>query len=122
MKDTNRVFRFIAAVAAAIICFVSCDETEGGGETLATFGVELKEAGPGYVDLNVNVPAPLEVAYSIGSHSSTMTSPGGSQTGWEVEGADTAIFIFIIRWGNKKILSTTRSLFIIEYRENTIYY
>lgn len=39
---------------------------------------------------------------AAGSHSSTMTSPGGSQTGWEVEGADTAIFIFIIRWGNKK--------------------
>ena len=75
MKDTNRVFRFIAAVAAAIICFVSCDETEGGGETLATFGVELKEAGPGYVDLNVNVSAPLEVAYSIGTSKRNISNP-----------------------------------------------
>lgn len=47
----------------------------------------------------------------------------GSQTGWEVEVFDTVIFIFIICWENKKILSQKifiqrriqRKHFVIEY-------
>ena len=61
MKRTIQAFVLIAIAALASICISGCEQTENGENGKAAFGVELKEAGPGYVELNVSVSSPMEV-------------------------------------------------------------
>ena len=75
MKRTIQAFILIAIAAIASICISGCEQTENGENGKAAFGVELKEAGPGYVELNVSVSSPMEVAYSIGTSKRNISNP-----------------------------------------------
>lgn len=65
----------ICTILSALFCISGCVDPNATETGKATFGVELKEAGPGYVDLNVSASSPLEVAYSLGTSKRSISNP-----------------------------------------------
>ena len=72
----NRIHTLYLTVVLAVSCILAgCDPNPNDVEGNGTFSIELKEAGPGYVDLNVSVTSPMEIAYSIGTSKRNISNP-----------------------------------------------
>ena len=75
MKNLFLKFRIIAVLAMAMGILTACpDPNEIKGED-GTLNISLKEAGPGYVDLNVESSVSYEAAYSLGTNKRTISNP-----------------------------------------------
>lgn len=74
MRHFLKTFPLIAAIALTIGTLVGCEELEKIEDQL-NFEASFKEAGPGYVDLNIKASAAFEVAYDIRTEPRNLTNP-----------------------------------------------
>lgn len=75
----------------AVICgiFAGCDPTAGEQDS---FSASVKDVGPGYVDIQVKAPSPVEVAYIVSKKEQLMNNPAimfASGTTLTVQAEDT---------------------------------
>lgn len=75
MRSLINKFPVIAVIALTLGFIYGCEEPLTGEEGEPTFSVELKEFGPGYVDLLVNASHQFEAAYSIGTTERNISNP-----------------------------------------------
>lgn len=74
MKKILKTIPFIAAIALTIGTLVGCEEIQKISDELS-FEASFKEAGPGYVDLNIKSSAAFEVAYDIKTEPRNLSNP-----------------------------------------------
>lgn len=68
------LYRLPLICLLVMVCgiFSSCDPTTQGN---GSFQVSIKEVGPGYVDVEVKAPAPVELAYMVSKKEQLMNNP-----------------------------------------------
>lgn len=75
MRRIISKFPVIAVIALTLGILSGCEEPISGEKGDLAFSVELKEFGPGYVDLMVSASQQFEAAYSVGTSKRNITNP-----------------------------------------------